>query len=380
MRILSPIKPFKEPIFITRPVLPLLENVHNKIKEIWESKWLTNMGIQHKTLESELKKYLKINYLTLFCNGTIALQLACQALELKGEVITTPFTFPATVNALLQNNLKPVFCDIRLDDYNINADAIEELITPSTSAIMPVHVFGNPCEIEKIDKISRNNNLKTIYDSAHCFGVEFKNKGIGNYGDISMFSFHSTKIFHTIEGGALSYNNPDLQEKLYLLKNFGIKNEEEVILPGTNAKMNELQAAIGLLNLKLVDKEIERRKEIFKIYKTNLKNIEGIKFLEEKKDVKHNYQYFPILIDENKFNCNRDQVYEYLKKYNVFSRKYFYPLCTDYKFLKSKKAIQIPNAKDVVRQILCLPIFGDLNQKQIEKICQILKNFKNKKV
>ncbi len=208
----------------------------------------------------------------------MALEIACRALELKGVVITTPFTFPATVNSLYLNNLKPIFCDIKMDDLNINSDEIEELITSNTSVIMPVHVFGNPCDIEKIAKIAKGNNLNIIYDAAHCFGVEFKGKGIGNFGDISMFSFHATKIFHTLEGGALTYNNSELKDTFDLLKNFGIKNEEEVILPGTNAKLNELQAAIGLLSLQLVNEEIEKRKKLTFTYKENLKNVEGIKY------------------------------------------------------------------------------------------------------
>ncbi len=370
------IKSFKEPIFVARPVLPSLKNVFQKIREIWDSKWLTNMGIQHKTLEKELVKYLRVKNLTLFCNGTSALELACWALSLTGEVITTPFTFPATTNSLFRNNLKPIYCDINLDDFNINCDIIDTLITPNTSAIMPVHVFGNPCNIEKIEKVAKQNNLKIIYDAAHCFGVEYKNKGIGNYGDVSMFSFHATKIFHTIEGGALTYNKDSLKEKFYLLKNFGIKNEEEIILPGTNAKLNELQAAIGLLTLELVEIEIEKRKHLIDVYKEILKDVEGIKYLDEKKDVKHNYQYFPILIDENEFKLNRDQVYEKLKKFNIFSRKYFYPLCTDYKFYKNNRNVQLPNAKKIVNQILCLPLYGELTQKNIRIICNILISFK----
>lgn len=369
------IKPFKKPIYITRPLLPALEDVFKKIKDIWESKWLTNMGSQHKMLEKELIKYLKVQNLTLFCNGTLALELAIDALELTGEVITTPFTFPATINSLYRNKLKPIFCDIRLDDFNINADAIEELITSKTSAIMPVHVFGNPCKIEKIEKIAKHHNLKIIYDAAHCFGVEYKNKGIGCFGDISMFSFHATKIFHTIEGGALTYNNPQLKEKLYLLKNFGIRNEEEVILPGTNAKMNEVQAAIGLLNLKYTNEEIEKRKNLYSCYKKNLKDIKGIKCLEKKEDVKYNYQYFPVLIDEKDFYSNRDQVYENLKKYNIFSRKYFYPLCVDYKFFKKETEIWIPNARKIANRILCLPFYSNLKEEEIQKICELLLYF-----
>lgn len=366
------IKPFDLPIYITRPILPPLKKVYKKIKEIWESKWLTNMGIQHETFELELMKYLNVKHLTLFCNGTLALELALQALELTGEVITTPFTFPATSNSLYQKKLTPVYCDINLEDFNINSDEIENLITSKTSAIMPVHVFGNPCNIEKIEKIANNHNLKVIYDAAHCFGVEYKGKPIGTFGDVSMFSFHATKIFHTIEGGALTYNDEKLKEKFYLLKNFGIKSVEEVLLPGTNAKMNEIQAAIGLLNLQIVDKEINKRKKLNKVYKENLKEREGIKFLDEKNYVKYNYQYFPILINKEKFKLNRDQVYEEMKKYNVFTRKYFYPLCIDYKYYSRNNTDNFPNAKKIANDILCLPIYGELEEDQIIKICEIL--------
>jgi len=332
------------------------------------------MGTQHKNLERELKKYLEVQNLTLFCNGTLALELALQALDLTGEVITTPFTFPATVSSLLKNNLKPVFCDIKIEDFNINPEIIEESITSKTSALLPVHVFGNPCNIEKISKIAENNNLKVIYDAAHCFGVKYKNEGIGNYGDISMFSFHATKIFHTLEGGALTYNNAELKQHLSLLKNFGIKNEEEIILPGTNAKMNELQAAIGLLNLELVADEINKRKTLTNIYKENLKDVKGIIYLEEKSDVEYNYQYFPILIDEKEFSFNRDQLFNYLRKYNIFARKYFFPLCTDYAFIKKSNNLHLPIATKISNQILCLPLYGELTQNEINKICEILIN------
>jgi len=330
------------------------------------------MGNQHQELESALMKYLNVPFLSLFCNGTLALQIAFQALKLKGEVITTPFTFPATVNALYHNNLEPIYCDIKFDDFNLNPEMIEELITSKTSAILPVHVFGNPCNIEQISKIAEDYNLKVVYDAAHCFGVKYNNKGIGNYGDISMFSFHATKIFHTLEGGCLTYNNQEFKEPLYLLKNFGIKNGEEVILPGTNAKMNELQAAIGLLNLKLVNEEIKKRKKLVSIYRNTLKNVEGIKYLEENEDTVSNYQYFPILINSEKFGINRDQVYENFKEYNVFSRKYFYPLCTDYKFFNNREENPIPIAKRISQRILCLPLYGELTGENVVKICDIL--------
>lgn len=366
------IKFFKEPIYITRPLLPSLKDVYKKIEEIWNSKWITNFGKQHNSLELELRKYLKVKNLSLFCNGTSALQLAYQSLKLSGEVITTPFTFPATVNSLIQNKITPIFCDINLYDFNINSELIEELITGDTTAIIPVHVFGNPCDIEEIEKIAKKYNLKVIYDAAHCFGVEYKGKSIGNYGDISMFSFHATKIFNTIEGGALTYNDEKLNEYFYLLKNFGIKREGEVVLPGINAKMNEIQAGIGLLNLQLVDEEIKKRKVLTNIYKENLCGVYGINFLEEKDYIKYNYQYFPILINKDQFGISRDQVYKKMREYNVFPRKYFYPLCVDYKYYKKK--IIIPSARRIVNEVLCLPLYGELTENDIEKICDILLN------
>jgi len=358
-----------------RPLLPSMRLVNKKIKEIWNSKWLTNMGSQHKKLEIELLNYLDVDYITLFCNGTLALELAIEALNLTGEVITTPFTFPATANSLYRKKIKPIFCDIKHDDFNIDEKQIEDLITPKTSGIMPVHVFGNPCEVEKIEKIASENDLKLIYDAAHCFGVKYKNVGIGNFGDISMFSFHATKIFHTLEGGALTYNNNnELKENLNLLKNFGIKNEENVVIAGTNAKMNELQAAVGLLNLELVADEINKRKTLTNIYKENLKDVKGIIYLDEKRDVEYNYQYFPILIDKNEFSFNRDQLLNYLREYNIFARKYFYPLCPDYAFFKKYNNPHLPIATKISNQILCLPLYGELTQDEINKICEILIN------
>ena len=367
-----PIKPFEKPIYITRPVLADISKVYKKINDIWNSKWLTNIGTQHKTLELKLLKYLKVKYLTLFCNGTIALELAIEALNLTDEVITTPFTFPATINSIYRRGITPIFCDIKKNDFNIDENKIVDIITPKTSGILPVHVFGNPCNVEIIEKIAMEYNLKVIYDAAHCFGVKYKNVGIGNFGDISMFSFHATKIFHTIEGGALSYNTKNLKEKFYLLKNFGIKNEVDILLPGTNAKLNEIQAAIGLLNLEIVDDEILKRKKIFEFYSENLKDIEGIRYLEEKKDVKYNYQYYPILIDDNHFKFNRDQVYDKLRKFNIYARKYFFPICTKYKYLKKTNNIKVPNAEVIANQILCLPIYGELDLNDVEKICDIL--------
>lgn len=373
------IKPFKNPIYVTRTILPPMNKVYEKLKEVWETKWVTNFGKQHETLEIELKKYLKVKNLTLFCNGTLALELGIKALNLSGEIITTPFTFPATINSIVLNNIKPVFCDINIDDFNINAEEIENLINEKTTAILPVHVFGNPCEIEKIEEIARNYNLKIIYDAAHCFGVEYKNRPIGIFGDITMFSFHATKIYHTIEGGALTYINKELNEKLKLLRNFGLAKEgTEILLSGTNAKMNEIQALIGLLNLEIIENEMEKRKKLTETYRDYLKNVKGIKYLEEKQQVKYNYQYFPILIDEDEFGLSRDQVLNQMYEFNIFPRKYFFPLSSEYKYLKNKNNISLPNAEKIVSQIMCLPLYGDLNFDDIIKICQVLINLKRK--
>ena len=366
---------FDKPIYITRPLLPDRKNVLSKIDEIWESQWLTNNGPQHQLFESALKKHLRVPCISLFCNGTLALQLACQALRLSGEVITTPFTFPATPHVLYWNNIKPVFCDIEEQTFNINTTCIESLITPNTTAIMPVHVFGYPCDIKKIKEIANRYKLHVIYDAAHCFGVEIDNNPIGNFGDISMFSFHATKIFHTLEGGALALGDESLKERLDLSKNFGFKGEGSVLVPGINAKMNEMQAAIGLLILKLVNKEIAERKQLTLIYRERLKTISGITVKEDMPGVKHNYYNFVIKINKKEFGLSRNELYDKLKKYNIFSRKYFYPLCSQfqcYKNLPSSSETNLPVAGKVTRQVLSLPLYGGLAERDINQICDII--------
>jgi len=363
---------------ITEPFLPPLNEVNMKLEDIWNSKWLTNMGQQHKEFEENLKKFLKVENLTLFCNGTIALQIAMNALEIKGEVITTAFTFPATINSIINSGCNPVFADISISDYNLDPDQIEKCITPNTSAIMPVHVFGNPCDVEKIQKIAEKYNLKIIYDAAHCFGVEYKDVPLCLYGDTSMLSFHATKIFNTIEGGALIYKEKKYSDLFYYWKNFGIKNQEEVILPGINGKMNEIQAAIGNINLKYVSYEIEKRKNIFQVYSENLRDIPGIRLLKYRENTKPNYQYIPILIDEKLFGSNRDEIYNEFMKYNVFTRKYFHPLGSTYLHLQTKNTSSLPISEKVCNEILCLPTYGELKSDQVIKICDILKQMTNK--
>ncbi|PTV96832.1 dTDP-4-amino-4,6-dideoxygalactose transaminase [Halanaerobium saccharolyticum] len=369
-------QPFKKPIYVTRPLLPSIDNYIDRIEDIWESKWITNNGQQHQKLEEELKGYLKADNLSLINNGTIALQIALKALNLTGEVITTPFTFAATPHAISWNSLKPVFCDIVPETLNIDTDKIEGLVTEETSAILAVHVFGTPCNVEKIDEIARKYDLKIIYDGAHAFGTEINGTAIGNYGDITMYSFHATKLFNTIEGGALACSNENLKEKINLLRNFGIKNEEEVVSIGTNGKMNEFQAAMGLEVLKKVEEERRRRKEIKGVYHQELEDIDGISFIPESKDVKSSQQYLVIRINEEVFGLSRDEVYEKLKEYNVFSRKYFYPLCSNYEMyndLSSSQKEKLPVANKIVKEVLALPFHGDLNKNDVIKICNIIK-------
>lgn len=376
---LARIKPFPSPIYITRPILPDLRLFQKKLQEIWKSQWFTNNGPQHQQFEKEIKKALKVPYLSLFNNGTIALLTAIKALKLSGEVITTPFTFPATPHCLTWNNIDPVFCDIDPITANIDANKIEALITPRTSAILAVKVFGTPCDVEKIQKIADKHCLKIIYDAAHAFGVEINGVGIGNFGDITMFSFHATKLFHTAEGGALTFKNQKMKTKVDLMKNFGIKNEEEVIDIGINGKMNEVQAALGLIILKYKDKEIKKRKLLKETYKQCLNDIPGISFLNDSPNVKNSYQYFVIRINEKKFGKSRDYVHERFKEYNVFTRKYFYPLCSDYphyRNLPSSSPANLPVAQKVVREVLSMPFYGGLSVDDVEKICNILKSFR----
>lgn len=361
-------------ICVTKTFLPPIEEYFEEIKSIWENKWVTNNGELHMEFEESINTYLGVENTTLFCNGHMALDIAIKALKLKGEVITTPFSFASTTHAITLNNLQPVFCDINLEDYTIDCDKIEALITEKTSAIIPVHVYGKPCNTKKIEEIAKKYNLKVIYDAAHCFGVEIDGKGIGTFGDISMFSFHATKVFNSIEGGALTYGEEYLKYKLNKLKNFGISGEEVVDEIGLNAKMNEFQAAIGLINLRYINKEIEKRKDISRKYKEELKQIDGIEFGKEKINVKYNYAYFPIIIDEVLVGITRDELYDQLKKYNIYTRKYFYPLITEYDCYKDVYAnLNIENAKYISKRVLALPIYGDLSEVEVDYIIKSIK-------
>ena len=365
-----------EPIYITRPLLPDLGAISNRLNEIWESKWVTNNGTKERLLEEKLKDYLEAEHLSLFNNGTLALLLGLRALDLKGEVITTPFTFPATVQALDWNGLTPVFCDVEPETMTIDAMKIERLITEKTSAILGVHVFGNPCDVNKIQEIADQYQLKVIYDGAHAFGMKIDGKPISDYGDMTMFSFHATKLFNTIEGGALTFKDHRLASNLSLLKNFGLEGPENVVLSGLNAKMNELQAAIGLEVLKLVDGERGKRDVIKKSYEQFLASTDGIRILTRSEKDNSSYQYFVIEINEENYGRSRDWLHDELKKNNVFARKYFYPLCSDfswYKNLDSAHPDNLPQAHIAVKRTLALPYYGELGLELVQTICEIIK-------
>jgi len=370
------LKPFDKPIYVTRPLLPPLEDLCNSLQDIWDAQWLANNGAKHKELESKLRDYLKVPHLSLFNNGTIALLIAIKALELTGEIITTPFTFAATAHSISWMGLEPVFVDIDPVTMCIDPNRIEEAITPRTSAIMPVHVFGTPSDVEAIAEIANRYNLKIIYDAAHAFGTEINGTGIGNFGDITMYSFHATKLFNSAEGGALACKSEEMKKKIDLLKNFGIKNEEEVIEVGINGKMNELQAAMGLAVLEHVEEERQKRAIIKQTYIENLKDIPGIKLMPDLPGVRSSYQYFAIRIDEEQFGRSRNDVYEELKKYNVFARKYFHPLCSNYecyKHLPSADRNNLPIANKIGNGVLSMPFYGGLTKEDVETICKILR-------
>lgn len=359
-----------EKIQVTRSSIPAYDEYIEEIKPIWDSHWLTNMGEFHQKLQCQLEEYLDVENISLFVNGHLALELAIQAMNISGEVITTPFTFASTTHAIVRNNLTPVFCDINYDTYTIDENKIEQLITDRTTAIIPVHVYGNICNIERIENIAKNYGLKVIYDAAHAFGIKYKGKGIGSYGDASMFSFHATKVFNTIEGGAVCYKDEELKKPLSQLKNFGIRNEEVVDGVGSNAKMNEFQAAMGICNLRHVDENIKIRKGLVERYRERLSNIQGLKLPFFQKDVAPNYAYFPIVIDEKEFGATRNYIYDYLKSYDIFTRKYFYPLTNTFDCFHGKYSVEdTPVALHIAKRILTLPLYADLTIEQVDYIC-----------
>ena len=369
------IQPEKK-IFVTQPALPPLEEFMPYLEKIWANKILTNNGPFHQQLEAELCNYLGVKYISLFCNGTMALITALQALRITGEVITTPFSFVATTHALWWNNIKPVFVDIEPDYFNLDAAKIEAAITPHTTAILPVHVYGNPCNVEAIKHIADTYNLKVIYDAAHTFGVTVKDVPIVSFGDLSVMSFHATKVFNTFEGGAIVCHDETMKKRIDNLKNFGFAGETTVVAPGINAKMNEVQAAMGLLQLKTIDATIEKRKHIAELYRKELSGVDGIRFLEDMPDVKHCYSYFPILIDKDTYGTSRDAVYETLKQHNIYGRRYFYPLISQfptYKGLESAQAGKMPIAEKVAEEVICLPIYSELDFSAVKDICEIIR-------
>ena len=355
--------------------MPPIDEYIEEIRDIWESHWLTNMGPKHNLLESKLKDYLGVDNISLFINGHNALELTLQAMNLSGEVITTPFTFASTTHAIVRNHLQPVFCDIDAETYCIDVSKLESLITDKTSAIVPVHVYGNVCNIEEIERIAKKYGLKVIYDAAHTFGVRYKGKGIGDFGDASMFSFHATKVYNTIEGGAVCYHDEELGRELYKLRDFGIKDAETVDGVGSNGKMNEFVAAMGLCNLKHVDGEINKRKAVVECYRENLRNIDGIQLPPIQPDVKSNYSYFPIVIDEKLFGATRNEVFDNLAKENIYARKYFYPLTSAFDCYHGKYDIHMtPVAVRISKRVLTIPLYADLAIEDAEKIALIIKS------
>lgn len=356
---------------VTRSFLPPMEEYVEMLKPIWDSAWLTNMGDYHERLKERLKEYLNVEGIELFTNGHLALEMALQAFELEGEVITTPFTFASTTHAIVRNGLTPVFCDIDPEDYTIDTDRIEEQITERTCAIVPVHVYGNICQVDKIEKIAKKHGLKVIYDAAHAFGETVDGRGIGTFGDASMFSFHATKVYHTIEGGAVTFREKWLADRLYKLKNFGIMGEESVEFVGGNGKMNEFQAAMGLCNLKYTEQVIARRKELTERYREHLQGIKGLKLCPEKEGVKSNYAYMPVVFEGNGFQ--RDEVAEQLKNHGIYPRKYFYPCVNAYQcYQGTYDPKDTPVADRISRQVLTLPLYPDLEMEEVDRICRII--------
>lgn len=362
-------------ITVTSPLLPNLEDFNQYLTQIWKSKWITNNGSFHQKLEEELCKYLKIPFLSLFTNGTLPLITALQALHISGEVITTPYSFVATTHALWWNGITPVFVDIDPRTGNIDPDKIEGAITPRTSAIMPVHVYGNPCDIKRIQEIADTYGLKVIYDAAHAFGVEINGKSILEAGDLSTLSFHATKVYNTIEGGAMVMHDTAMKKRIDNLKNFGITDETHVVAPGINSKMDEIRAAYGLLNLKQIDTAIEHRHQIALWYREALRKVKGISFFEDMPGVKHNYAYFPIFVNEAEYGMSRDALFFKMKEQNIWGRRYFYPLIstfTTYRGLESAKPKHLSNAMRLAEQVICLPMHHLLTDEDVERILKLI--------
>ena len=362
-------------ITVTSPLLPDLDELNVMLKEIWDSKWVTNNGKFHKQLEKELAEYLKVPYISLFTNGTLPLITALQALRITGEVITTPYSFVATTHSLWWNGIKPVFVDIDPSNCGLDPNKIEAAITPKTTAIMPVHCYGKPCDTKGIQKIADKYGLKVIYDAAHAFGVDVNGESILNAGDMSTLSFHATKVYNTLEGGALVMHDEQTKKRIDYLKNFGFAGETEVVAPGINSKVDEVRAAYGILNLRQVDKAIEARHQVAIRYREALRNVEGITFFDDMEGVRHNYSYFPIFIDGEKFGMTRDELYLKLKENNILGRRYFYPLISEfstYRGLPSSAKENLPNATMIADQVICLPMHHQLSQEDVERIIKVM--------
>ncbi|MCQ2497607.1 MAG: DegT/DnrJ/EryC1/StrS family aminotransferase [Lachnospiraceae bacterium] len=369
-----------EKILVTKTSLPPMEEYIEEIKELWDSHWITNMGTKHNEFQDKLVEYMHVNNVELMVNGHMALEMAIQAFDLKGEVITSPFTFASTTHAIVRNGLTPVFCDIKEDDFTIDPAKIEALITDKTCAIVPIHVYGNICDVEAIEQIAKKHNLVVIYDAAHTFGESYNGTGVGNFGDASIFSFHATKVFNSIEGGCVCFKNNRLREILYNLKNFGIKNQECVEAVGANAKMNEFQAAMGVCNLRHIDQYIEDRKRVVKKYQSLLTNVPGITIWKEQNNVKHNYAYFPILVDEKAYGESRDTLFKRLDDAGIGARKYFYPITSAFDAYKGKyDPGDTPIAHKMSETVLTLPLYPELDDMTIEKICFVIKMSNNRR-
>ena len=359
------------PITVTSPLLPDLEEFRQELQVIWDSKWITNNGSFHRKLESALCEYLGVPYVSLFTNGTLPLLTALQALKVTGEVITTPYSFVATTHSIWWNGCRPVFVDIDPKTGNIDPDKIEAAITPQTSAIMPVHVYGKPCDTKRIREIADRHGLKVIYDAAHAFGVKVDGESILKAGDMSTLSFHATKVFNTIEGGAMVMHDAETKKQIDFLKNFGFAGETEVVGPGINSKMDEIRSAYGLLNLKQVDAAIEARHQVAIRYREALRGVEGISFFDDMPGVRHNYSYFPIFVDAERYGMTRDALYFKMKEQGILGRRYFYPLISDfstYSGLESARPENLPNARKMADEVICLPMHHALSEDDISRV------------
>lgn len=365
-------------ILVTRSSMPPIDEYIDEIKDLWDTHWLTNMGPKHDEFRNMLKEYLGVRYVDLLVNGHMALELSLQAMNLQGEVITTPFTFASTTHAIVRNGLIPIFCDVDPMTYTIDVNKIEALITERTCAILPVHVYGNICNVEQIDEIAKKYGLKVIYDAAHAFGEIYKGGGIGSFGDASIFSFHATKVFHSIEGGAVCFKSRDMGRILWDLKNFGIHSEEEVAAVGANAKMNEFCAAMGICNLRHIREEIQKRKQVVRRYDERLSGVEGIKLNRIPKNVTSNYAYYPVIFENYKYT--RDEVYSLLRQNNIFARKYFYPLTNSldcYRNYPTAGVDKTPVAHGLAQRVLTLPLYADLPLADVDRVCDIILDLRN---